>query len=256
MVNGLLDPLLDEGTPGQERRVRILYVAGVSHTGSTLLGHVLGELEDTYYGSEVCNTWRGGIVENRLCTCNAPFAECSFWRAVMERLPFSAEAEGEALARASREALRPSRTHPFGHTGFERPKTVTFASATEALYAALADVAQVSQIVDSSKSPAYAELLSRLPTIDLRLLHLVRDPRATVYSHLRRYRFGYWETFRRSVYWFRWNLAAERLAQQASRTREFGTRTSSRTRQPRSPRLWRSLVYPLPACPSRETSCG
>jgi hypothetical protein len=131
----------------------------------------------------------------------------------MERLPFSAEAEGEALCRASRETLRPSRTHPFRYTGFERPETATFASATEALYAALADVAQVSQIVDSSKSPAYAELLSRLPTIDLRLLHLVRDPRATVYSHLRRYRLRHWETFRRSVYWVRWNLATERLAE-------------------------------------------
>jgi hypothetical protein len=210
MVNGRRDSPLDGASPGQEGRVRILYIAGVSHTGSTLLGHVLGDLEDTCYAGEVRNIWQRGIVENRLCTCDAPFAECSFWQAVAGRLPLSA-AEGESLSRASR-GLRTSRRRPFRNTGFARPETATFASATEALYDALAAVAQVSQIVDSSKSPAYAEMLSRLPTIDLRLLHLVRDPRATIYSHLRRDRFGYWGAFRRSVYWVRWNVAVERLA--------------------------------------------
>jgi hypothetical protein len=41
-------------------------------------------------------------------------------------------------------------------------------------------------IVDSSKFPAYGYLLSKVPTIDLYVVHLVRDPRAVAYSWLRK----------------------------------------------------------------------
>lgn len=86
-----------------------------------------------------------------------------------------------------------------------------FAAPTEALYAAAGDVAGVRQLVDSSKSPLYAAFLRRLPTIDLRVVHIVRDPRATVYSHLRRHSFGYGETFKLSLWWLRSNVAIEKL---------------------------------------------
>jgi hypothetical protein len=187
-------------------------VAGVSHTGSTLLGHILGELEDTCYAGEIRNTWERGILENRICTCKARFADCPFWQAVVERLPFPAHHQAHMLRGVRRKRIRASLDFPFRDRELRQPRTAEFSAATEALYAALAAEARVSQLVDSSKSPTYAALLSCLPTIDLRVVHLVRDPRATIYSHLRRDRFGYWGTFQRSLYWLRWNLAVERLA--------------------------------------------
>jgi hypothetical protein len=200
------------GSHGESARVRVIYVAGVSHTGSTLLGHLLGELEETCYAGEIRNTWQRGILDNRMCTCNASFAECPFWQAVVERLPFPAEKHAEKLSSLRREALRPSLALPFRRTQPRQADRTAFAAATEALYAAVGDVAGVRQLVDSSKSPLYAALLHRLPTIDLRVVHLVRDPRATVYSHLRRHRFGSGGTFRQSLWWLRSNLAIERLA--------------------------------------------
>ena len=86
-----------------------------------------------------------------------------------------------------------------------------FAAPTKALYTAAGNVAGVRQLVDSSKSPLYAAFLRRLPTIDLRVVHIVRDPRATVYSHLRRHSFGYGETFKLSLWWLRSNVAIEKL---------------------------------------------
>src|SRR5437773_2056276 len=41
-------------------------------------------------------------------------------------------------------------------------------------------------IVDSSKLPAYGHVVSHLPEVDLYVVHLVRDPRATAYSWLRK----------------------------------------------------------------------
>jgi len=50
------------------------------------------------------------------------------------------------------------------------------------LYAAIAEVTGSRVVVDSSKLPGYADLLAATPGIDLRVLHLVRDPRAAAYS--------------------------------------------------------------------------
>jgi hypothetical protein len=203
-----------ERTPGSPRecaRVRVIYVAGVSHTGSTLLGHILGELEETCYAGEIRNTWQRGILENRICTCNARFAECAFWRTVVEHLPFAAEQQAEKLSGLYREAVRPSLGFPLTGTEMRQVDRTAFAAPTEALYAATSDVAGVRQLVDSSKSPLYAAFLRRLPTIDLRVVHIVRDPRATVYSHFRRHSFGYGETFKLSLWWLRSNVAIEKL---------------------------------------------
>ena len=198
-------------SPRESARVRVIYVAGVSHTGSTLLGHILGELEETCYAGEIRNTWQRGILENRICTCDARFAECAFWQTVIEHLPFAAERQAEKLSALHREAVRPSLVFPFRSTEMKQVDRSAFAAPTEALYSAAGDVAGVRQLVDSSKSPLYAAFLRRLPTIDLRVVHIVRDPRATVYSHLRRHSFGYGETFKLSLWWLRSNVAIEKL---------------------------------------------
>ena len=198
-------------SPRESARVRVIYVAGVSHTGSTLLGHILGELEETCYAGEIRNTWQRGILENRICTCDARFAECAFWQTVIEHLPFAAERQAEKLSALHREAVRPSLVFPFRSTEMKQVDRSAFAAPTDALYAAAGDVAGVRQLVDSSKSPLYAAFLRRLPTIDLRVVHIVRDPRATVYSHLRRHSFGYGETFKLSLWWLRSNVAIEKL---------------------------------------------
>jgi hypothetical protein len=199
------------GGHGESARVRVIYVAGVSHTGSTLLGHILGELEETCYAGEIRNTWQRGILENRICTCNASFAECVFWQAVVERLP-AAQQQAEKLSALRRDAVRPSLGFPFTGTEMRQADQTAFAAPTEALYTAVADVAGVRQLVDTSKSPLYAAFLNHLPTIDLRVVHIVRDPRATAYSHLRRHSFGYGEAFRLSLWWLRSNIAIEKLA--------------------------------------------
>nr|NIR46966.1 sulfotransferase [candidate division KSB1 bacterium]NIR68893.1 sulfotransferase [candidate division KSB1 bacterium]NIS22574.1 sulfotransferase [candidate division KSB1 bacterium]NIT69419.1 sulfotransferase [candidate division KSB1 bacterium]NIU23074.1 sulfotransferase [candidate division KSB1 bacterium] len=61
-----------------------------------------------------------------------------------------------------------------------------YTRALEMLYNAIGDVTGSQVIVDPSKNAGYAYILSMLPGIDLYILHLVRDPRATAYSWLRK----------------------------------------------------------------------
>ena len=51
-----------------------------------------------------------------------------------------------------------------------------------ALYPAIARVAGARVVVDSSKDASYGYVAAALPTVDLSVVHLVRDPRAVAYS--------------------------------------------------------------------------
>jgi hypothetical protein len=53
------------------------------------------------------------------------------------------------------------------------------------LYPAIAEETGARVIVDSSKVPTHTFLLSLVPSIDLRIVHLVRDPRAVTHSQSR-----------------------------------------------------------------------
>jgi hypothetical protein len=88
-----------------------------------------------------------------------------------------------------------------------------------ALYRAIAEESGARVLVDSSKLPTYGGVLGSLPDIDLRVLHLIRDPRATAFSWTRTKALpdkpgGTMQTqrpVRSSALWTLWNVVAELL---------------------------------------------
>jgi Sulfotransferase family len=90
----------------------------------------------------------------------------------------------------------------------------------ERLYLAVRQHTGCRVIVDSSKAPLYGKLLAAIPAIDLHVVHLVRDPRATAYSWLRHKRlpdFGDERLMQRQrplkscVLWTLWQTMSELL---------------------------------------------
>ena len=61
-----------------------------------------------------------------------------------------------------------------------------YEDALSRLYRAIREVAGKSVVVDSSRELSQALVLARIPSIDLRVLHLVRDSRAVAFSNSRR----------------------------------------------------------------------
>jgi len=57
-----------------------------------------------------------------------------------------------------------------------------FSAALEELYASIRRTTGSRVIVDASKEPHYSFILDSLPSLDVRFLHLVRDPRAVARS--------------------------------------------------------------------------
>ena len=74
--------------------VRVLYIAGLAHSGSTLLSRVLGEVEGLFAAGEVY-ALSERIANGDRCGCGAALGECPFWGAVLR----SAFPDGDALPR-------------------------------------------------------------------------------------------------------------------------------------------------------------
>ncbi len=168
----------------------VLYIAGTGRSGSTVLANILGEVEGVFAAGEVRYLWQRGLKEGRMCGCGLPVRECPVWSQVLDtagELDDPARVDGivsmlqstgrirnlpGVLAGTVVPRLDPAEAH----------KLAPARTALGDLYAAIATVTGCSVIVNSSKLPAYANVLAATPGIDLRVVHLVRDPRGAAHS--------------------------------------------------------------------------
>jgi hypothetical protein len=202
----------------------VLYLGGYGRSGSTVLGRVLGEAPGAICVGETRYLWTRGLQDDVRCGCGASFRECEFWSAV------GAEAFGgwerldvEAMVELDRRVVL-LRTLPFHWVPSQRPRfgaAVDFYAATlERLYRAIAAVSGRDLVVDTSKEPNFAAVLTRMRELEPLIVHLVRDSRAVAFSWSRLKpeaigpgefmpRFGVADTAGR---WSAWNLAFHALA--------------------------------------------
>lgn len=164
--------------------VKVIYIGGSGRSGSTLVDRIIGQIPGYVSAGELRTVWLAGLGQNRLCGCGQPFLECPFWQRVGEEA-FGGwshvdpnEAEASLASFTYLDALR--RLRPGSSPAPPREKELTRLLAR--LYAGIAAATGGATIVDSSKGPRYALMLSSVPAIDLRAIHLVRDSRGVAYS--------------------------------------------------------------------------
>jgi hypothetical protein len=164
--------------------VRVVYIAGSGRSGSTLVDSVLGQQPGVRSAGEVRYLWQRGVIDDRACGCGEPFSRCPEWQQVMASLPAPVDPLTMVRAEDAHTRIRSlpgllwrrSRRHPLGE---DLGDTLT------AVYRAIRDVADAAVVVDSSKLPPYGLLLDDCEDVTLRVVHVVRDPRATAYSWTR-----------------------------------------------------------------------
>jgi hypothetical protein len=208
----------------------VLYVGGYGRSGSTVLGRILGEAEDAICVGEARYLWSRGLLHNVECGCGARFRDCPFWTAVGEQAFGGWERIDTELLVEMDRAIILLRTLPFHWAPRLRPRfgaaIGAYVSWLSALYPAIARVAGVTTVVDTSKDPNFASLLTRMRGVDVRIVHLVRDSRAVAYSWTRSKRMpgaiGGEEFMPRfpaadtAARWVVWNLAFHALAARRS----------------------------------------
>jgi hypothetical protein len=158
----------------------ILYIAGVGRSGSTILGDILGTADGLYHVGEVKDFGRISYTRNYKCGCGDSIRNCDFWQQVLSSHRID---KNKTLSILSTLSKKIPRTHlvPF----LLNTKNKLEASLLKCIYQLYYEIVSISNsnlIVDSSKIPSYLYVLSKIDDINLRVIHLVRDPRAICYS--------------------------------------------------------------------------
>jgi len=172
-----------------QERVGVVYIAGAGRSGSTLLAMLLGTLPGCVSVGELRHLWMRGVTLNQLCGCNRPFHDCPFWHEVGDRAFGGWDAAPAArMVSLQRQVDRFRRLPSVSMLRFaphRRAFADEYVGVMSQVYRAISQVSGADTVVDSSKSATYALLLARMPDVDPRVVHLVRDSRAVAHSWTR-----------------------------------------------------------------------
>lgn len=162
-------------------RAKMLYIAGYSRCGSTILTMVLNHHREIASTGELTYLVQDAADPTQRCTCGAPYRTCSLYGDWLAGRP-----EGEAELVRSIESR--SNLDTLLARRVSQADRVAYADYACSLIEHLQQRTSASIIVDSSKSARDAAgrplAMLQLGGIDVRVLHLSRDPRSTMRSYL------------------------------------------------------------------------
>jgi hypothetical protein len=169
------------GTP------KILFILGSQRGGTTIFGRLLGEIDGFVFAGAVRRVWLAGTTQP--CSCGHPDDQCPVWsQVVLNVLP-----PGRSVADVSGwQAQHLSNRHSWvgayrlarrARKGVAAEASLTsYAEVCEQLYREVAEMAGARVVVDTSKHPNDAVLLSQLPGVEAYFIQIVRDPRGSAHS--------------------------------------------------------------------------
>lgn len=156
-----------------ESTIKIIYVAGNGHSGSTILAMLLANDPSCFCGGELTFITRPGI-SDEYCSCGVTIGNCKMWRRIMASWESSREID---LERYSELRLRfeRNRTLPLLMLNVLRPGKdfLDYCKATQSLFESIAEVSGATTIIDSSKGAARILILKRFSKLGV--IHLCRN---------------------------------------------------------------------------------
>ena len=164
--------------------VKVLYILGVPRSGSTILDRILGSHSRLTSVGELINLPVNGWANNEYCSCGSRANACAFWSEIK-----TAWLNESSLNNIDDYMVLESKLDSLWlrFKSFEIPDDFMddfnkYSKMTLSLYRVIQQISKKPVIVDSSKNPLRAYLLSQIQGIDLRVIHLVRDARGVAWS--------------------------------------------------------------------------
>jgi len=164
--------------------VKILYIAGWGRSGTTIVDNIFNSYKNVFSTGELFYLWHRGLMIGRKCGCGVKFAKCAVWKDVLgtafgDKMPDPAH-----VVDLQQQAIRVRHTQHLAD-GTLSAAAEEYLDIYTRLYHAIGQVTGADLIVDSSKVPSGAALLTRMPGTVPYLLHMIRDPRAVSHSWMR-----------------------------------------------------------------------
>jgi hypothetical protein len=167
---------------------KIVFVAGISFSGSTLTGLLLGSRPNAIFGGELKDYKRRMQSEIRgsgtFCSCGASRETCPFWSEVHKRYGLEEE-------------LSPSPGFSWQNflLGLKLLLGINLGGERESPHGRLVkciyEVARIQYpdvrwVVDTSKSISNLDAIARMPGVEVSVIHLVRDGKSVAGSYKKR----------------------------------------------------------------------
>ncbi|MGB3848555.1 MAG: sulfotransferase [Tunicatimonas sp.] len=205
-----------------KKKIKVIYIGGSGRSGSTVLTKLLNFWPGLIGVNEICYLWEYGIQANHPVSDGTLFNESDFWNQVLASVYTNRPIERQQVdffAHTSQVGLKNLILNYY----LNRPlnnESRAYAQTLKNLYASVLKVSGEQYVIDSSKTPDYAFFLSRLKSVDMVLLHLVRDPRGVAYSWGKKFirndvrtdtklsmtSFG---IVKATLRWIKWNIGCE-----------------------------------------------
>ncbi|HVX43993.1 MAG TPA: glycosyltransferase [Mycobacteriales bacterium] len=171
---------------------RVLYLAGVGRSGSTLLERMLGQVDGVCSVGELAHLWARGVRDNELCGCGRSFGDCPFWSKVGEVAFGGWNAIDTGAVLRLQQIIDEVGRIPLTLTPRLAPSyrraQCEYQSLYEKLCRAISEVSGSVVVIDASKRTGLGYALRSTPGIQLRFLHVIRDSRAVAFSWTKRVR--------------------------------------------------------------------
>ena len=164
----------------KNKNIKVLYIAGNGHSGSTLLDIVIGSNPSIFSAGELGFITRPSIWEE-ICSCGTKISECTLWTGIIKRWEKKVDISIQEFRHLrsyyerNKATIRVLKNH-----FFPSPKFVKYCKATLALFEAIQEETGKNVIVDSTKLPQRIIVLRKI--VDLKVIHICRDAKGVLNS--------------------------------------------------------------------------
>lgn len=219
--------------------IRVVYIAGAGHSGSTLLDVVLGSHPDIVAVGELSYLFHDWPRSTRRCACGRLHSECDLWSGLRVGEPW------ETLEQLTRSVESLGRLPQVLSGRIPSPLRERYRTAQRGVFDYLAEATGRSIVVDSSKTFAGTAgrplALARLAGLDVRVVHLVRNGPDTMSSYLHpqrraahgHQRTGPWVGLQTVIGWVGANVVASRVGRALGTGRYLRVHYEDFVRHPR-----------------------
>jgi hypothetical protein len=153
--------------------MRVFYIVGDGRSGSTLLESILNNIEGTISVGECFRFWERFYKAETLCGCGDKIGLCELWSKVDQQLNQKiVNYNPTRIVESIKLFNRYSRYNDITRDGADSRYLI---DVIKEFYFSISVLSGCDVIIDSSKSPAWAKLLTLVPELEVSFVHLERS---------------------------------------------------------------------------------